>query len=50
MSLPYLKKEERCEVDSLYADKHQSFLLVDFNTLDIICFLQGDTIIIDTHN
>ena len=35
MSLQYLKKEVRDEVDFLHADKHQSFLHVDFNTLDI---------------
>ena len=31
MSLQYLKKEVRDEVDFLHADKHQSFLQVDFN-------------------
>ena len=36
MSLQYLKKKDiRNEVDFLYADKHQSFLQVDFNTLGI---------------
>ena len=35
MSLQYLKKEVRDEVDFLHADKHQSFLQVDFNTLGI---------------
>ena len=35
MSLQYLKKEVRDEVDSLHADKHQSFLQVDFNTLEV---------------
>ena len=35
MSLQYLKKEVRGEVDFLLADKHQSFLQVDFNTLGI---------------
>ena len=35
MSLRYLKKEVRDEVDFLHADKHQSFLQVDFNTLGI---------------
>ena len=35
MSLQYLKKEVRDEVDFLHADKHQSFLQVDFNTLSI---------------
>ena len=33
MSLQYLKKEVRDEVDFLHVDKHQSFLQVDFNTL-----------------
>ena len=37
MSLQYLKKEVRDEVDFLHADKHQSFL-------------QGNTIIIDGHD
>ena len=35
MSLQYLKKEVRDEVDFLHADKHQSFVHVDFNTLGI---------------
>ena len=35
MSLQYLKKEVRDAVDFLQADKHQSFLQVDFNTLGI---------------
>ena len=35
MSLQYLKKEVRDEVDFLHADKDQSFLQVDFNTLGI---------------
>ena len=35
MSLQYLKKEIRNEVDFWHADKHQSFLQVDFNTLGI---------------
>ena len=34
-SLQYLKKEVRDEVGFLHADKHQSFLQVDFNTLSI---------------
>ena len=37
MSLQYLKKEVRDEVEFLHADKHQSFL-------------QGDTIITDGHD
>ena len=35
MSLQYLKKEARDEVDFLHADKHQSFPSVAFNTLVI---------------
>ena len=35
MSLQYFKKEVRDKVDFLHVDKHQSFLQVDFNTLDI---------------
>ena len=35
MSLQYLKKEVRDEVDLLHAEKHQSFLQVDLNTLGI---------------
>ena len=35
ITLQYLKKEVRDEVNFLHADKHESFLQVDFNTLDI---------------
>ena len=35
MSLKYLKKEFRDEVDFLHGDKHQCFVQVDFNTLGI---------------
>ena len=35
MSLQYLKREVRDEVDFLYADKHQSFLEIYFNTLGV---------------
>ena len=35
MSLQYVKKEVKDEVDFLHADKHQGFLQVDFNTLGI---------------
>ena len=39
ISLQYLKKEVRNEVDFFRADKHQSFLQVSFNTLSIkVCF------------
>ena len=33
VSLQYLKKEVKDEICFLHADKHQSFLQVDFNTL-----------------
>ena len=35
MSLQYLQKQVRDEVDFLHGDKHQSFLQVYFNTLGI---------------
>ena len=35
MSLQYLKKEVTQEVNYWHADKHQSLLLVDFNTFGI---------------
>ena len=35
MSLQYLKKELRDEVDFLCPDEHQSFLQVDVSTLDL---------------
>ena len=35
MSLQYLRKEVKDEVDFLHVDKHQSSLQVDFNTLSI---------------
>ena len=35
MSLQYLQKQVRDDVDFLHADKHQSFLQVYFNTLGI---------------
>ena len=35
ITLQYLKKEVRDEVNFLHADKHESFLQVDFNTFDI---------------
>ena len=39
ISLQYLKKEIKDEVDFLHADKHQSFLQVDSNTLGIrVCY------------
>ena len=35
MSLQYFRKEVRDALDFLHADKHQSFLQVDFNILGI---------------
>ena len=35
MSLQYLRKKVRDEVEFLNEDKHQNFLQVDFNTLGI---------------
>ena len=35
MSLQYLQKQVRDEVDFLHADKRQSFLQVYFDTLDV---------------
>ena len=50
MSSHYYKKEVRDEVDFVHADKHQSSLQVDFNTLRINIFLQEDTIIINGYD
>ena len=36
--LQYLQKRMEDEVDFLHADKHQTFLQVNFNTLDIKVF------------
>ena len=44
VSLQYLK-EVKDEVDFLHADKHQSFLKVYFNTLDIKVSYKADIII-----
>ena len=49
MSLQYLKKEVKDEVDFLHADKHQSFLIVYFNTMGIKSFHKVD-IIINEHD
>ena len=38
MSLQYLKKEVRDEVDFLHADKHQNLPQVDINTLSTKVF------------
>ena len=48
-SLQYLEKDLRDEDDFLQADKHQSFLQVDFNALGIK-FATRDTVIIDEHD
>ena len=50
-SLQYLKKKKKKKKKRrwfLHADKHQSFLQLDFNTLGI--FVQGGSIIIDRHD
>ena len=49
ISLQYLNKELSDEVDFLHADKHQSFLKVYFNTLDI-CVSYKIHIIINEHD
>ena len=50
MSLQYLKKEIKDEVDLLHADKHQSFLKVYFHTLDIKVSYKVEIIIINRHD
>ena len=35
MSLQYFKKDVKDGIDFVYADKHQSFVQIDFNTLGI---------------
>ena len=50
MSLQYLKKEAKVEVDFLRADKHQSFLKDDFNTLGIKIFYKVYIVIINGHD
>ena len=50
MSLQYLKKEVKDEVDFLHADKHQSFLKVYFNTLGIKVSYKVGIIIINGHD
>ena len=49
MSSQYLKKEVKDKVDILHANKHQSFLQVDFNT-EHKSFLHDDTIVIDGYD
>ena len=50
MSLQYLKKEVRDEVDFLHAHKHQIFLQVDFQHFRYQSLLQGGTITIDVQD
>ena len=51
MSLQYLKKEVKDEVNFLNADKHQCFLKVYFNTLGIFLkFSYEVDIIINGHD
>ena len=49
MSSQYLKKEVKNEVDFLHADKYQSFLKVNFSTLDSKVSYMVDIIIIKGH-
>ena len=50
MTLQYLKKEVRDEVNFLHVDKHQSFLQVYFNTLGVKFSYEVNTIFIDGHD
>ena len=50
ISLQYLEKEVKDEVDFLHADKHPSFLKVYFNTLDTKVSYKVDIIIINRHD
>ena len=50
MSLQYLKKEVKDEVDFLQADKHQSFLKIYFDTFAIKVSYKVDIIIINGHD
>ena len=50
MSLQYLKKEVKDEVDFLHADKHQSFLKIYFDTFAIKVSYKVDIIIINGHD
>ena len=50
MSLQYLKKEVKDEVDFSPADKHQSFLKVYFSMLGIKISYKVDTNIINGHD
>ena len=50
MSLQYLRKKVKDEVDFLHTDKHQSFLKVYFNTLGIKVSYKIDIININGHD
>ena len=50
MSLQYLRKKVKDEVDFLHTDKHQSFLKIYFNTLGIKVSYKIDIIIINGHD
>ena len=50
ISLHYIKKDVKDEIDFLHADKHQSFLKVYFNTLDIKASGKVDIIINNGHD
>ena len=50
MSLQYLKKEVKDEVDFLHVDKHQSFLKVYLNTWGIKVSYRVDITIINGHD
>ena len=50
MSLQYLKKEVKDEVNFLHADKHESLLNIYFNVLVIKGSYKVDIIIINGHD
>ena len=50
MSLQYLKKEVKDEIDFLHAKKHQSFLKVYFNIMVIKVSYKVYSIIINGHD
>ena len=50
VSLQYLKKEVKDEVNFLHADKHQSLLNIYFNVLVIKVSYKVDIIIINGHD
>ena len=50
MSLQYLRKEVKDEVDFLHWDKRQRFLKLYFNTVGIKVSYKADIIIINVHD